>query len=425
MQLAGGRFRLLLGGRRHDGDAVRHVRPVQVGLGEPGLGGIDPGGGAHVADIDAVHPVELLLVEDGVLLRDAIEREGAAELRRRDDGSLAVERPAEQRQEVHESVGQIPPVAVFLHIGGAVALRELLAVGAQDHGQVREQRHLGAERLVDEHLARGVGEMVVAADDVGDGHVHVVADHSEVVGERAVGAAQDHVVHHIDGEAHVAVDGILERDRTVVVGHFQAPDMGLAGSDARGGLVGRNGATGAVVARVTPLGFLGGLALGVQLLLGAEARVGGAGVDELLQRCLVRVGALGLEVGAARSAHLRALVPIEAHPRQRAQNDLGVLLGGTLRVGVLDAQHEGASGSPGEGPVVDGGASAADVQLAGGRRREADAHGLGRGHGFPSVLGVDSGNSASIARGLSHHSLTTSDSATVRYRARVRSATEP
>ena len=38
------------------------------------------------------------------------------------------------------------------------------------------------------------------------------------------------------------------RDRTVVVGHFQAPDMGLAGRDARGGLVGRNGAAGAVVA---------------------------------------------------------------------------------------------------------------------------------------------------------------------------------
>lgn len=71
--------------------------------------------------------------------------------------------PAEQRQEVHESVGQIPPVAVLFDIGGTVALRELLAVGAQDHGQMREQRHLGAERLVDEHLARGVGEMVVAA----------------------------------------------------------------------------------------------------------------------------------------------------------------------------------------------------------------------------------------------------------------------
>ena len=290
---------------------------------------------------------------------------------------------------------------------------------------MREQRHLGAQGLVDEHLARGVGEMVVAADDMGDGHVHVVADHGEVVGEGAVGAAQDHVVHHIDGEAHVAVDGIFERDRTVVVGHFQAPDMGLAGRDARGGLVGRNGAAGAVVARVTSLGFLGGLALGIQLLLGAEARVGGAGVDELLQRRLVGGGALGLEVGAAGAAHLGALVPIESHPAEGPQDDLGVLLGGALRVGVLDAQDEGAAGSTGEGPVVDGGAGAADVQLAGGRRREADAHGLGRGHGFPSVLGVVSGNSASIARGQTHHSLTTSGSATVRCRARVRSATVP
>ena len=253
-----------------------------------------------------------------------------------------------------------------------------LPSGSENHGQVREQRHLGAEGLVDEHLARSVREVVVAADDVGDAHVHVVADHGEVVSERAVGAAQDHVVHHIDGEAHVAVDGIFERDRTVVVGHFQAPDMGLAGCNARGGLVGWNGATGAIVARVTSLGFLGGLALGIQLLLGAETRVGGAGIDELLQRCLVRVGALGLEVGAAGAAHLGALVPIEAEPAQSAQNDLRVFLGGALGIGVLDAQHERAARGASKRPVVNSRAGAADMKLARGRRRETNAHARGR-----------------------------------------------
>ncbi len=93
-----------------------------------------------------------------------------------------------------------------------------------------------------------------------------------------------------------------------------------------------------------------------------------------MERRLVGVGALGLEVGAAGSAHLGALVPIKAHPLQGAQNDLGVLLGGTLGIGVLDAQHEGAAHGAGEGPVVNGRAGAADVQLARRRRREANAH---------------------------------------------------
>jgi hypothetical protein len=43
-------------------------------------------------------------------------------------------------------------------------------------------------------LAKGVGEVVVAADDVGDGHVVVVHHHGVQVGRRAVGAEDDHVV---------------------------------------------------------------------------------------------------------------------------------------------------------------------------------------------------------------------------------------
>ncbi len=102
---------------------------------------------------------------------------------------------------------------------------------------------------------------------------------------------------------------------------------------------------------------------------------------------------MGLEVGAARAAHLGALVPGQAEPVHGPQDDLGVLLGGALRVGVLDAQDEGAAGGAGEGPVVDGSAGAADVQLAGGRRCEANAHRLvGDGHGTPRnsvVYGLD------------------------------------
>ena len=117
-----------------------------------------------------------------------------------------------------------------------MSLGQLVAVGAQDHGQVREGGHVVAEGLVDEDLARGVGQVVVAADDVGDAHVGVVADHGEVVGGRAVGAHDDHVVHDVGGEGHVAVDGVVELDGAVLERHLQAPHVRLAGLDAAGGL---------------------------------------------------------------------------------------------------------------------------------------------------------------------------------------------
>ena len=237
-----------------------------------------------------------------------------------------------------------------------------------------EGGHVEPERLVDEDLARGVGQVVVAADDVRDAHVRVVAHHGEVVGGAFVGAHDDHVVHHVGREAHVAVHGVVELDGAAALGHAQAPHVGLAGLDARGRLGGVEVAAGAVVARVAALVLLGRGALGVQLLLRAEAGVDAPALAQALERLGVRVRALGLEVGACLPAHLGALVPVEPEPFHGVQDDLHVLLGGALRVGVLDAQDEVASHGARERPVVDGRAGAAHVQAAGRGRREAHAH---------------------------------------------------
>ena len=110
----------------------------------------------HAVDVLGINPIKLLGVEGRRVLGDAVERELAGQDIARDDCGLAVERPAEQRQIVDEGVGQVTGVAVLLHRGGAVALGELLAVGAQDHGDVGERGHGRAEGLVDHDLARGV-----------------------------------------------------------------------------------------------------------------------------------------------------------------------------------------------------------------------------------------------------------------------------
>src|SRR6185503_2916444 len=56
------------------------------------------------------------------------------------------------------------------------------------------------------------------------------------------------------------------------------------------------------------------------------------------------------------------------------EDDLGVLVGRPRLVGVFNAQQEGRAALPGEEPVEEGGAGAADVEVARGRRGEAYAN---------------------------------------------------
>ena len=67
------------------------------------------------------------------------------------------------------------------------------------------------------------------------------------------------------------------------------------------------------------------------------------------------------------------LVPVEPEPLERVEDVVDQLGPVALGVGVLDAQEERAAGVAGEQPVEQGGAGAADVQVAGRRRREAAA----------------------------------------------------
>ena len=187
-------------------------------------------------------------------------------------------------------------------------------------------------------------------------------------------------------EGHVAVDGVVDDDVAAVEGHLDAQDVGLASIDAALGLCGVHVAAGALVALEGVLALLGGGAVGRELLGRAEAGVGLALVPEPLGGLLVEVEALGLGVGAKVAADLGTLVPVKAQPAHGAQDDLGVLVSGAGGVGVVDAQDERAAVGAGKGPVVDGGAGAADVQLAGGGRRKANAHGLVC-HGVSSSLG--------------------------------------
>ena len=155
-----------------------------------------------------------------------VEIEPVDHLRGRHDLVVAVA-PAEPHEIVAQRGRQIAHLAVGLDAERAVALRQLGAVGPVDQRHVREDRHLPAHGRVDLRLARGVGQVVDAADDVRDLHVVVVDDDGEIVGRGAVAAQDDEVVELLVGEhdaaLHLIVDHGLALARRLEPDHVGLP----------------------------------------------------------------------------------------------------------------------------------------------------------------------------------------------------------
>ena len=229
-----------------------------------------------------------------------------------------------------------------------MALGELAAIGAVQQRQVRVARVLVAEGVEDEELLGRVGEMVVAADHVGDPHLGVVDGDREVVEDAAVAAGDDEVVVAAVGEGDRAADQVLDHG-LAVVGHPQADRRALVIDG---------------LSAVAPVGAVLGLP-GLDLLGGRRVAVRGAGLEQPGQRGLVLLG--------PRDLGERALVPVELQPAQRVEDLLDVLLGRALAVGVLDAQDEAAASVAGGEPVVERRPRPTDMQGAGRRGGEPES----------------------------------------------------
>ena len=232
-------------------------------------------------------------------------------------------RPAEQAEVVADGGREVAALLVFLDEGALVALGHLArAVGLQDERDVSVNGRLGAEGLEELEVLRGVGEVVLAADHVGDLHLDVIDDVDEVEDRFAVGTedhevaildagdlSADHVVqHHRDG-----VDFLVILLQVIVVG----------------------GGAGALEAEPPSAVLFVGAALG----------------GEFLELGLIEFRALRLEVRAKFAADFGAFVPIHAEPAHRVEDHLQEGLGVTLLVRVLDAEDELAARVAGVEPV--------------------------------------------------------------------------
>ncbi len=135
-----------------------------------------------------IEGVVFLEVDHRVGAVDTLESESGGELVKCEELAVVFGRPAEEAEEVDESVGEEAGIAISgdADDGAMAALGELGAVGCDQQGQMCELGRWYAEGLEDQQVLESVGEVVLSANDVADAEVGVVCAGGQVIGGHAV-----------------------------------------------------------------------------------------------------------------------------------------------------------------------------------------------------------------------------------------------
>ncbi len=267
---------------------------------------------------------------------------------------------------------QIAERAVGIHPQRAMTLGKLRAVGPVDQRNVRHAGKVPSQRLVDLLLARGVDQVIVAPDHMGDAHVVVVDHHREHIGRIAVAAQQHEIVEVFVLPDDAALDLVL--------------DHGLAG--LRRLQTDRGLDAGGRILRI---------AVAPQAVIEPRAALGAGFLAHRGQFLRGRVAVIGLAAGEQRFRHLAVArdagelvndvaVPIEPEPFQPVQDRSNRGLGRALAVGVLDPQQHPAAEFFGVQPVKQRGAGAADMEEAGRRGGKAGDDGIGHSNSISGTI---------------------------------------
>ena len=207
-----------------------------------------------------------------------------------------------------------------------MALGELLTVRTQNHGDVCKGWNRCAQSLVHHNLARSVGQVVIATNDVSNAHASVINNGSKVVGWGAIGAEDDKVIKLASVKGYVTVNCVVDNDVTTVQRYLDADGIRLASINAALCLCRINVSAGTLIALEGVVTLLSGLLVFSKLLWCAEARVCLAFCQQFICCFTIQIKALSLAVRTAIAALIGALVPIKTKPLHGAQNNLSVLL---------------------------------------------------------------------------------------------------
>ena len=249
-----------------------------------------------------------------------------------------------------------------------------------DQGNVGHAWNVPVERIVDLLLTRGVDQMVVAANDVGDAHVVIVDHDGEHIGRIAVATQQHEVVEVLVLPDYAALDLVLNHGFAGL--RRLQPDRGLH-ADRR----------------------FRGIAIAPQAVIEARAALGARFLAHRRKFLRRRIAAIGLAAGQQLLGNLAVAcgpvelvddlaIPIEPEPFQPVQNGVDGFPGRSLPVGVLDAQQHLAAAPARVKPVEQRRAGSSDVEKACRRGSKAGDDGIGhegsgsgqRGHAGGAVV---------------------------------------
>ncbi len=107
-------------------------------------------------------------------------------------------------------------------------LAQLLAAGSENKRKMGEVRRRYAERFIDQDLLVRVGQMVLAADDVCDLHLDVVANDGEII-ERVPVRAEQHEVFGFGVFAFLQAENAVGECGLARLRHFEAYGERFAG----------------------------------------------------------------------------------------------------------------------------------------------------------------------------------------------------
>ena len=262
------------------------------------------------------------------------------------------------------------PEVVVLQILVELPFAEFFGAARRGHvRQMREGRQRIAQRRGDEHLARGVRQVLDRPDHMGNLEIMIVDGAGQMVETRTVGALHDMVLFQRPLELDVAPHQIAN-PADPLAGHLQTHRRPAPrGLERRRLGVGRRHPAPAV--EKAPLLTLRRLAFGLDLVRGRVVPIRGAGRKQLLDRRPVAPGALRLVIRCMRPADLGPLIPVDAQPPEPVQNRLQRRGHVALGIGVVNPQQELPFVPAGEQPVEQRRAHAADVEVSGGTGREA------------------------------------------------------
>ena len=266
----------------------------------------------QLTHIVLVNPVQLVDIENSRVLSYTVHAELVNQLIHAEDFLLAVRSPAKKCEEVVDSLRQIAQLTILVNAGSAMTLAHLGMVLAQNQGDVAKGRFFKAQCIINEALARSVGQMLLCTDYVGNVHQCIVDNYSIVIGRDAVRFYDNEITDIVGIKNNVATNHVANQN-LLVSRNAEAYGRLAAFSLELSNLLFRQVTAFAHVARHFAL-FNQALALLLQLLVGAVAVVSLALSKQLVSIFFVDIQTLHLMIGAVRAANINALIPVHTQP---------------------------------------------------------------------------------------------------------------